>query len=95
MISKNTAQTIAKQMVAKYPALAGDARVGRAINLAPFVEKVDEGLYAVPSKSRPNLKHQVNTDLKTCVCEDAQKGHVCMHRMAVHITRVATNQAPL
>lgn len=67
-------------------ALTADARVVKALALASQVSTWQPhglGGFRIPSSSRPNTVHTATAE--RCTCEDASRGNVCKHRLAVAI----------
>jgi hypothetical protein len=66
--------------------LRADERTMRALDLAKTATTwapVARGRYRIPSGTRPGTWHHASA--RACSCEDAARGNVCKHRLAVGI----------
>lgn len=74
---------LAADLVRRFPCLADDLRVGRAVRLleADAVTALGPQSFEVQSQSG-NGAYRVNLKARSCGCPDSGKGHVCKHRIA-------------
>ncbi|KAE8738385.1 hypothetical protein FOCC_FOCC016131 [Frankliniella occidentalis] len=55
-------------------------------DLAKDIERIEEGLYRVPSATNKDLKYEVTVKLGLCTCKAGAPGAFCKHQALLHQT---------
>ena len=77
---------LASSLVARFPNLAYDLRVGKAVRLLEAGAVTRTGTYTFQVASQYGEgAYQVDLQEHACECPDSGKGHVCKHRIASYL----------
>jgi hypothetical protein len=76
------------QLIQKLQAWLGEECAVAFLARLARVQRIEEGVYSVPSASTPDKAHLVNLNLRTCPCESYQYRRRCRHYKLAYVKQM-------